>query len=475
MLPEDILLQVIHRLSLKGILRLRRTCRSIQRVTQEKLVWLVALDQLDRDGVPIPHYIPFTSLSSKELESMAIHAFRVDEIWTGKAKGTCRERDFSQLQIPDLDMLEWYSLGWSALPGGQWLAIVQEGQMYVCDVEDHGSPLFSGEMTTPEYGYEVLKPAKLCTGWRTSGTEVEAVIVCHQNCQVTDRSAMVHITTLRTLVDIWIVSLPSRRGGLSQTVQLKLHRRINMRGHHVSTSIGETKVAMALMTSPGYNDIIHLISLEPTNASKEDLSFMPLTEPSKLSDEILAIALLPQHILTISPRSLKLFSIPTTVDTTSAGRAFREPDFLEYADPGSIQPLSFKTSTTTTGYTPLRGLQVLPMVINSQERLAFLKTPPDNSETGLPYAFPPSYRCKSEDGQPKLQFGAEGRRALACHTTHLDDRIEMKLHFATLRVDETWPHFVEAAMPPVRQATFDESSGRIFCLKDNRIVVYDMY
>lgn len=84
------------------------------------------------------------------------------------------------------------------------------------------------------------------------------------------------VTTTRTLVDIWVLSIPSCReeNGAPVEVHLKLHRRLDLLGDYRSPpgpSMGEDFVAI-YVTGPGDSRVIHLLSLNPEKEA--DASFV---------------------------------------------------------------------------------------------------------------------------------------------------------------------------------------------------------
>lgn len=135
-----------------------------------------------------------------------------------------------------------------------------------------------------------------------------------------------------------------------------------------------------------------------------------------------------------------------------------------------------RVSEVTSGYTPLRGFQLLPLVIEIGDHILFLRPRSDSADSMLPYDFPPShFRTRSDFGL--LIPGSEGKRFLC----HIPGRGRYAiLYFLTLSSENArWDDRIVESRLPVpsynSKSTFDEVSGRLFHFAANTIFIQDLY
>ena len=85
-----------------------------------------------------------------------------------------------------------------------------------------------------------------------------------------------HEMTYWVLIDIWVLSIPTRReeNGAPAEVHLKLHRRLNLLGcSPCPPSITEDSVAMFIFDPLSDSRALHLLSLDPKK--EDDIYFVP--------------------------------------------------------------------------------------------------------------------------------------------------------------------------------------------------------
>ncbi|TBU45390.1 hypothetical protein BD309DRAFT_989574 [Dichomitus squalens] len=115
-LPTDVLLHIFVYLEIADVVRLRKTCKALEAVTRDRSVWHEALStRFMHSGIPVPGVQlrdDISSLSSTELERLAIRASRYWANWTSPQPQCYTRLDIRPTPRP-----------WSSSPSHRTLAI----------------------------------------------------------------------------------------------------------------------------------------------------------------------------------------------------------------------------------------------------------------------------------------------------------------------------------------------------------------
>ncbi|KAI0955830.1 hypothetical protein AcV7_006393 [Taiwanofungus camphoratus] len=117
-IPEDILLEVAAYLSVTDVLSLKQTCRVLHAFGSTDYLWHSLIPGLDLP-LDIPPGVPYTALSSDELQKIVIKAIRLEANWQRRTPRVKRTRALVH------NTREAYVDEMHLVPGGKWLLTAQ--------------------------------------------------------------------------------------------------------------------------------------------------------------------------------------------------------------------------------------------------------------------------------------------------------------------------------------------------------------
>ncbi|CAE6412366.1 unnamed protein product [Rhizoctonia solani] len=130
-LPYDLLLNIVEYLSVKDVLNLRKTCRSLLQFGKTRSVWTsLACSVQTRRALPLPIWRSLESLTTEELEDAVSHAARVEA-------NLLKERPTPRLIFQVIDAgRRWGQVSWlGQVPGGRYITVFfRSGVLSVWDV-----------------------------------------------------------------------------------------------------------------------------------------------------------------------------------------------------------------------------------------------------------------------------------------------------------------------------------------------------
>ncbi|KAI0323915.1 hypothetical protein GY45DRAFT_1332115 [Cubamyces sp. BRFM 1775] len=138
-LDDDTLLHVLGILPVQSVLSLRRTCKRLELLTRQRIVWqAVCHDQVLSEGFPFPHRHAATA-SAAELERLVLHALRLGRFWLRPSVKPASSLEFQASSGTGVSHIR-------VLPGhgGRYVATVYKGiwSMISCwDIGDRTSSL----------------------------------------------------------------------------------------------------------------------------------------------------------------------------------------------------------------------------------------------------------------------------------------------------------------------------------------------
>ncbi|CAE6466509.1 unnamed protein product [Rhizoctonia solani] len=131
-LPYDLLLNIVKYLSVKDVINVRKTCRSLLQFSKTRSVWIsLAYSIQTRRALPLPLWRSFESLNVEELENAVSHAARIET-------NLLKERPTPRPIFQVIDTSRgWGQINWlGQVPGGRYIIIFfRGGVLSVWDVE----------------------------------------------------------------------------------------------------------------------------------------------------------------------------------------------------------------------------------------------------------------------------------------------------------------------------------------------------
>lgn len=189
--------------------------------------------------------------------------------------------------------------------------------------------------------------------------------------------------------------------------------------------------------------------------------------------------LIPGYIMATSSRSVIFFPIP---GSDSKGPVYpahelRLPTTTNYST-------LIKCSSVASGYTPLRGHQLLPLVIAVAKHVLVLQPLPSRPDTETSDGTTPPYispliATPSPRSSVYMKLGSEGKRALLKASFQVGWNRLAALSVSIYETDGgpdarlDWGNLV--VLPLTSVVAFDEVSGRLYGLRRGRFEVHDLY
>ncbi|THH29674.1 hypothetical protein EUX98_g4522 [Antrodiella citrinella] len=139
-IPDDCILDILSVTGILDVVRLRRTCRELNRISRSRIVWLTIYARLSRTLVMPPLPVPHTlmTIPAIQLETICISAYNLHNNWTSRLPSPTRVSSvishFEQYSGFCKDTAEPIKSAHLA-PGGRWLILLMvDLSISVCDL-----------------------------------------------------------------------------------------------------------------------------------------------------------------------------------------------------------------------------------------------------------------------------------------------------------------------------------------------------